>query len=303
MMLTRIKSTLLFALLLVAGSVSLGASTGFTLPLDAYGQPDFAPAASKEFHPPLALADVCETDNTVFLAGERLTYKLYYNWGLVWLSAGEVVFQVNDLPNQFHITVTGKTYESYEWFYKVHDRYESYISKKTLLPELHIKDVHQGSYMRYDRTRFNNKTHIATSDRGKTRDDTKRKTVPYEGCMHDMVSMVYWARNLDYANMRLGQEFPIDILMDQEVYPLKIKYLGKEESTTVKGVGEFRTRRFTPQLIAGDVFKEGDEMQIYVSDDENKLPVLIESPVIVGSVKAVLQSYKGLKYPLTAKLD
>ena len=121
--------------------------------------------------------------------------------------------------------------------------------------------------------------------------------------MHDIISMVYWARNLDYASMRTGQEFPITIMMDRDIYDLKVKYLGKEEATIVKGVGSFKTRRFTPQLIAGDVFKEGDEMQIYVTDDENKLPVLIESPVIVGSVKAVLQSYKGLKYPLTAKVD
>ena len=91
--------------------------------------------------------------------------------------------------------------------------------------------------------------------------------------------------------------------MDQEIYPLALKYLGPEENKKVKGVGRFNTQKFSPQLIAGDVFKEGDEMKIYVSDDENKIPVLIESPVSVGSVKAVLKSYKGLKYPMTAQVD
>ncbi|MEL6142669.1 MAG: DUF3108 domain-containing protein, partial [Bacteroidota bacterium] len=104
-----------------------------------------------------------------------------------------------------------------------------------------------------------------------------------------------------YNDLSIGQEIPIKILMDQEIYPLKIKYLGAEGNTKVKGQGRFKTQKFSPQLIAGEVFKEGDEMMIYVTDDENKIPVLIESPVSVGSVKAVLKSYRGLRYDLTAK--
>lgn len=121
--------------------------------------------------------------------------------------------------------------------------------------------------------------------------------------MHDLISIVYYARNLEYDEMTMNQEIPIEILMDQEIYPLNIKYLGPEENKKVKGQGRYRTQKFSPQLIAGDVFKEGDEMKIWVSDDENKMPVLIESPVTVGSVKAVLKSYEGLRYPMTAKIE
>ena len=66
-------------------------------------------------------------------------------------------------------------------------------------------------------------------------------------------------------------------------------------------MGRYRTHKFSPELIAGDVFKKGDEMTVYVSQDENKIPLLIESPVSVGSIKVVLKSYKGLKYDFTAK--
>jgi hypothetical protein len=258
----------------------------------------------KEFHPPMALpTDVCETENNAFQAGEKIVYKLYYNWNFVWLAAGEVTFLVHDLPNQYHVMVRGRTYESYEWFYSVRDNYESYLDKKTLLPKIHIKDIQEGGYTRYDRTTFYQDKGRAVSARGKTRDDLKEKEIPLEECMHDLISIVYYARNLDYEEMTVDQEIPIKILMDQEIYPLSLKYLGPEEDTKVKGVGRFKTQKFSPQLIAGDVFKEGDEMKIYVTDDENKIPVLIESPVSVGSVKAVLKSYTGLKYPMTAQVE
>lgn len=245
--------------------------------------------------------DPCDTENITFQAGEKIVYKLFYNWNFVWLSAGEVTFSVNDTGNDYHVAVRGRTYPSYEWFYKVRDNYESYLDKNTLLPKMHLKDIQEGGYSRYDRTTFDQKNGHAVSMRGKTRDELKRKDIPLEECMHDLISIVYYARNLDYDKLRINQEIPIKILMDQEIYPLKIKYLGKEKDTKVKGVGKFNTRKFSPQLIAGDVFKEGDEMTIYVSDDQNKLPVLIESPVSVGSVMAVLKSYEGLRYPLTAK--
>ncbi len=269
------------------------------VPESALPDPSVAPA----FHPPLALPDVCETENNVFQPGEKIVYKLYYNWNFVWLAAGEVTFLVHDLPNQYHVMVRGRTYESYEWFYKVRDNYESYLDKETLLPKIHIKDIQEGGYTRYDRTTFYQNSGRAVSYRGKTRDDLKPKEMALEECMHDLISIVYYARNLDYNTMKTGQEIPIKILMDQEIYPLSLKYLGPEENMKVKGVGRFNTQKFSPQLIAGDIFKEGDEMKIYVSDDENKIPVLIESPVSVGSVKAVLQSYKGLKYPMTAQVD
>lgn len=262
-----------------------------------------APAPYADFPPPMVASDICETENNVFLPGEKIVYKLFYNWNFVWLPAGEVTFQVNGLKHQYHIMVRGQTYPSYEWFYKVDDKYESYLDKKTLLPEIHIKDVQEGGYTRFDRTVFDQIDHKAVSSRGANRDDLKDKYMDLGECMHDLISIVYYARNLDPGSMTNGQEIPIKILMDQEIYPLSLKYLGRDERRKVKGVGFFDTHIFSPQLIAGEVFKEGDEMKIYVSNDENKLPVLIESPVSVGSVKAVLKTYKGLKYPMTAEVE
>jgi len=83
--------------------------------------------------------------------------------------------------------------------------------------------------------------------------------------------------------------------LDKEVFPIKVNYLGKEEKK-VKSLGRYPAIKVNPQLVVGEVFKKGDIMHIWVSDDDNKVPLLIESPISVGSVKAVLKSYKGLRH-------
>ena len=106
---------------------------------------------------PALMPDPCDTDNVTFQDGEKVVYKLFYNWNFVWLSAGEVTFTVNDTGNDYHVAVRGRTYPSYEWFYKVRDNYESYLDKETLLPKMHLKDIKEGGYSRYDRTTFDQK--------------------------------------------------------------------------------------------------------------------------------------------------
>lgn len=281
-----LKSLMLVALALPVGDIGPGGLV----------PEDIAPAAA----PP---ADVCGIKNTAFAEGEEIVYKLYYNWNFVWLAAGEVTFNVYELPNQYRVTVRGRTYDSYEWFYKVTDNYESYLDKQTLLPQIHIKDIQEGGYLKYDRTTFYQDEQRIVSDRGKTRYDTKPKYMEVDACMHDLISTIYFARNLDYDQLGRGDEIPIKVLMDQEVHPLKIRYLGPEKEVNIKGSGKYNTLRFSPQLITGELFKEGDEMKIYVSDDKNRIPLLIESPVSVGSVKAVLKSYSGLRHPMNAKVD
>ena len=243
----------------------------------------------------------CFIENRTFQVGEEITYKLYYNWNFVWLAAGEVVFNVSERDGKYHISATGRTYKTYEWFFKVRDQYDSYLDKETLLPSTSIRDVHEGGYRLYDKVDFDQDRNLAISERGKTKYETETKEYSLDGCMHDVLSVVYYTRNLDFERYDEGQEFPVKIFMDKEVWPLKVKYKGKEESKKIRGQGKFKTIKFSPEVIEGEVFKADTEMNIWVSDDGNRIPLLIESPVSVGSVKAVLKNYKGLKYEMTSK--
>jgi len=243
----------------------------------------------------------CFMENKVFQDGEEITYKLYYNWNFVWLAAGEVTFKVNEMGEQFHLSAIGRTYSGYEWFFKVRDYYDTFIEKNSLLPKTSIRNVHEGKYRLYDKMTFDQQNKKIKSLRGKTQEEARPREYEVDDCMHDILSIIYYCRNIDFKSFELGQEVPVKIFMDKEVWPLNVKYKGKSANKKIKGNGKFDTIKFSPQIISGRVFKEGEEMSVYVSDDKNQIPVLIESPVSVGSVKAVLKKHKGLKYNLDAK--
>lgn len=250
----------------------------------------------------IAPSSTCMIENTAFKDGEEVVYKVFYNWNFVWLAAGEITFQVKDLGDQFHLSVVGRTYKTYEWFYKVEDRYDTYIDKKTLLPRVSIRDINEGKYRLYDKIVFDHRRNKARSLRGKTKETAELTEYDIETCMHDLLSIIYYARNIDYNELPAGAKVPVKIFIDQETWPLQVHYKGKEEEMRVRGMGKFRAIKFSPEVISGHYFRDGTEMNVWVSDDRNHVPLLIESPVSVGSVKVVLKEYKGLRYDLNAEL-
>lgn len=252
---------------------------------------------------PELFSDPCHTVNTSFTAGEELTYKVFYNWGFVWLSAGEVTFRVLDDDDQYHFQVVGETYDSYNWFFEVNDYYDTWVQKDDLLPVMSIKSLLEGKYRLYDYLTFDQYRRTVYNERGKAKDDIReRKRYNLDGCMHDMVSILYYARNLDFENLEAGDNFPINIFADKEIWPLNVRFDGREANKKVKGQGKFNTLKFSPQVIEGDVFPEDADVSVWVTDDGNRIPLIIESPLSVGSAKAVLKSHKGLRYPVAAKV-
>ncbi len=245
----------------------------------------------------------CHSENNTWQAGEILTYKVYYNWNFVWIAAGEVVFKVEEENGQYHLSADGRTFKSYEWFFKVRDYYDTYIDKNTLLPDVSIREVHEGKYNLYDKVSFDHQSKKATSLRGKTKEKAVSTVYDVGECMHDVLSVLYYTRNIDFGTFETGADFPVKIFMDKEIWPLNVKYLGREAGKKIRNRGRFNTFAFNPEVILGDIFTEKNKMKVWVSDDKNRLPLMIESPVSVGSVKIVLKEYSGLKYDLTSHLD
>ncbi len=243
----------------------------------------------------------CSITNNVFENGEKLVYKLYYNLGIIWLPAGEVIFTVEENGNNYELKAIGKTYKSYEKIFKVNDYYYSNVNKKTLFPNNFVRIVEEGNYRLYDSISFDQKRNIAMSFHGKTKEEAKPKVHQIGQCMQDMVSNIYYMRNLNTDNMKKGDKIAVKMFFDKEVFPIDIVYSGKENKE-IKDIGKFRTVKIYPDVVAGNVFKEGDKMTLWISDDANKIPLLIESPVSIGSVKAVLKSYKGLKHELSSEI-
>jgi hypothetical protein len=234
-----------------------------------------------------------------FTAGEILEYDVFYNWGLIWVDAGYVKFSVKeDIVNNktlFHFVGEGNSKKNWDWFYKVRDKYESYNDTTTLRPFKYIRKSNDGGDWVYNDITFNFKNNTAVGYlKTRKKPDLKIDTLKIADHTFDPMSMIYYARSIDFADFKLKDEIPISIILDNEVYVRKITYLGKETIKT--DLGTFKCIKFKPTLIPGTIFKEGDAMTVWVTDDENRIPVKVETPILIGTVKVYLKKASGLKF-------
>lgn len=236
----------------------------------------------------------CDLENTTWAVGEKLTYKVYYNWEFIWISAGEVTFEIKDAGDYYDMICIGKTFKSYDTFFKVSDKYYTRVSKETLQPQYFVRDVHQDSYIKYDSLYFNYDKNIIEEYFGETKETAEYFEFPLDDCVQDMVSIMYYLRNYPQEYLNEGSKLPISVFFDKEYFNLNV---GVEDvqKKRIKGRGKQEVIKIIPQIVTGDVFKKGDEMQIYVSNDESKIPLMIESAIRVGSVKVILQNHENTK--------
>ena len=143
----------------------------------------------------------------------------------------------------------------------------------------------------------------AISFHGKSKETAVKKQFALNECMHDLVSILYSLRNTDTKTLVPGTQLPVKVFFDKEIYPVKLIYRGKEKNKKIRGLGNFNTLQISPFMVAGTVFKNSTEMKIWVSDDNNKIPLLIESPLSVGTGKAILKSYTNLRNSVTSKVN
>ncbi|NDC41579.1 MAG: DUF3108 domain-containing protein [Chitinophagia bacterium] len=240
-----------------------------------------------------AQTDFCTPKNSSFNEGERVTFRVYYNKSFIWINSGNAEFTVKaddfNKKKVYHITGIGRTARSFEWFYKVFDTYESYVDKETMLPLHFVRRVNEGGLKINNDVYFNHKSSQAVSD-------NKTYTIP--ACTQDVLSAIYFARNIDYSKYKAGDKIPFTMFLDNQVYDLYIKYYGKEQITTKTGT--YNVLKIVPLLIEGTIFKGGEKMTVWVSDDANHIPVRIESPILIGSIKVDLVDYENLRSPFTA---
>ena len=91
------------------------------------------------------------------------------------------------------------------------------------------------------------------------------------------------------------------MFLDDEVYHLYIRYVGKEKIKT--RYGKFNSIKIKPLLIKGTLFEGGEKMNAWISDDPNHLLLRVESPIAVGSIKVDMMGYSHLRYPLTSLIS
>ena len=239
----------------------------------------------------LPVSDLREIKNQAFKTGEKVSYRIHY--GL--MNAGTATITVKDSPYKFgsraayHVIGEGRSLGTFDWFFRVRDKYETYIDKEGIFPYRFVRNCDEGGY------RINQEYNFVPEK--KAYSNHKGGTYLTPEFVQDMLSSYFYARTVDYSSAKKGDIFTIMTLIDDEIYPLKMKFIGRE--TIEIGLGKYRCIRFAPVVQKGRVFKKEEDLSVWISDDANHLPILASAKIMVGSIKMELTEYSGLANPIS----
>lgn len=240
-----------------------------------------------------------------FIAGEKLTYIGYYNWRFVWVKAGEVTFEVSDTVYNnspaYFIGVYGYTFKAYDLFFKVRDTLEVIMDIDSTLPFITKRITNESSYHAEHNYLFDHKNRTVTTSISKRNKTPKDSIIAWPDGFRDMVSSFYWIRNIDFSKYKRNDTIPLRMVVDGVLERLYIRYKGKE-NVKLKDGRKFRCLKFCPLLMKGTIFKEGEGMNVYLTDDRNRIPILVESEIKVGVVKGMIDKMENLKWPLDSQI-
>ena len=243
----------------------------------------------------------------VFQVGETARFSLYFNWGFIWVHAGDIDFSIQTKKRNgeavYSLKVVGYTIKSFEKMYQIKDTFETFVDTVHFLP-VHYKEIkHEGSYYANNQYFFDRKQDSTLVRMNFARKNRQWKdSIKIGNNVADLIATCYKVRNLNINKLMQNQTIPFPMLLDNKVYDLGLKYKGKEIIKLRNG-GKYNAHKFTPKLVTGDLFKKEEDMTIYVSDDENHVPLLIEAKITVGYIKAVLSEIKNTKTPMSSLIS
>ena len=240
-----------------------------------------------------------QTTKKSYDTGEWLNFRVHYGF----VTAGYATLEVDNAhingKEVFHVKGEGKTTGLSRFFFKVEDIYQSYIDKEKDIPYRFIRKINEGGHTKDIQIDFDHGTQKALINNKK---HNKKSTVSFPSETQDMVSALYYLRNnLDTSNLSKGDELEMDMFFDKENYKFKLKFLGREVINTA--FGKVSCLIFRPYVQSGRVFKEKESLIVWVSDDDNKIPLLIKADLAVGSLKASLTEFKGLSHSFKIQVD
>jgi hypothetical protein len=249
-----------------------------------------------------------EEDRIAFQAGEHLEFALKYDWGLIHTTVGSASIDLDTVSfngtKAFYMKAFGRTSKMFDRVFKVREDFNTWFSVEGLRPLKFTRDTYEGRYRAtncfyydWNAPERHIKADVFTSSSGK-----RYVELPLTECTADLPALFYYARNVDFDSVEPGKRYPMTFAIDDDVYNVYFILFGRE-TIEVEGVGKVKTIKFAAKLLEGEVFTGEEDMLIWVSDDENRLPVYFEAPLLVGLATGRITSYTGLKYPFTALVE
>src|SRR5688572_353503 len=231
-----------------------------------------------------------DLNNDSFSTGEKLNYIVHYgliNAGEAQLDVDNDIQMINNRPC-YKVNVDGKTTGSFDFFLRIRDTWRSYIDTSAILPQRFHRNIEEGKYKKKENMMFDHYKDMVTVE-----DKKETNTFKVPDNVQDIVSGVYYLRTLNYDKRKIGEPIKIQGFFDDEVFDFTVTYRGK--TTVETKAGNIKVIRLVPKMPKNKLFDGEDAVSVYLSDDKNKIPVLIQAEMFVGAVKIDLYKYKGLK--------
>lgn len=254
----------------------------------------------------VALYGQCELDNTTFSPGEKIYFDVYFKWGILMPKAGTAVMSIDDVSFRDKEAVrqqlTFRTTGLIEKAFSMRDTVNTYYTPQ-MLPLFYEKHALEDGYYVVDEMDFiykDNKTYIPTKryDRRRTKIDT---THVVNGCMFDILSVTMYLRSLNMDNVEIGDEFPASFVMGRDVVEIRYRYAGQsiiERNETLK----YKTLKFDMDVYDEAVTQTRNAFEIWISDDENHIPIKIRAKLKIGAAEAYFRKVTGNRYPLSSEV-
>jgi hypothetical protein len=249
-------------------------------------------AASIVSPPPLPF-QYRKIPNAAFGVGERLSFNVNYGF----INAGEAVMSISGYDTVegrrcYRVEFSVNSLQSFAWIYKVEDRYLTYLDIDAIAPLKFEQHIREGTYRRDFIAEFDQAAHVAKTTEGQ---------YPIPHYVHDIMSAFYFVRTFDFSGYQTGQVTTLYNFYKDKSHELGVRFLGRQELEVEAGT--FKTLVVEPLVKEGGLFKSEGRIVIWLSDDDRKIPVRVNTKVVIGSIDVELSSYSGLIGPLRAKTN
>ncbi|MDQ3394073.1 MAG: DUF3108 domain-containing protein [Bacteroidota bacterium] len=236
-------------------------------------------------------------ENKSFTTGELLEYRIHYgmiNAAVASLSVSENVFFINNRPC-YKIDIHGKSVGLFDLVSRINNNYGSYLDTSAIVPHKFYRYIEEGKYRHNEVVDFDHIKDEATTAKldKKTKKTLERRNQTVPDNIQDMVSGFYFLRTMDFSKTKKGEIITINSFYNGEVYDFKIRFIGREEIKTK--IGNFNTIVFSPIMPENKLFDGENSIKMWISDDNNKIPIKIKASMFIGAVEIDIKSYTNAR--------
>ena len=253
--------------------------------------------------------EISDGDSLAYQAGEKFSFSIHYEWGAIdsdvgWANIVLDTVRVNGTKS-WHCMVYGRTTRLYDLFFPVRENFQSWFTYDGLKPVRFTRDTYEGKYVAKNTYEYRRgglagdhiRADVYTSSQG-----DKYAELPLDDCTFDLPALFYFARNIDYDRVVQDVKYPITFAIDDDVYNVYFIMRGKE-TIKVRGLGTVKTVKFSVKLLSGNIFTGEEDLSLWITDDDNRIPVYFEAPILVGVASGRLKGYENLKYPFSSLIQ